>query len=295
MKKVVLIIALLSASYIFFRLYQPHEVVIPFETSKGMTGGISAITVENITKDNVVIFLVTAGGTNPIEYKDISNQLNAKRIHIIGHSNLDTGLNFIVHTIKRVMSAVDSFYLFHDQFSQPFIRHGSQIFWETHDEAYKSAIKYFLTDGALNGDEDFVYIGHSHGSSIVAIEYLSKLTKKSPSIVYITPCFNPNSTPASNFETLLIKAELDTDECSIAPYNYKFINGDAEAIEITGMDHYSFISRSLFHQGSSFLELRESLMNFFPNNNELHTEQISNEINSFITKSKINVLKRDPP
>ena len=129
----------------------------------------------------------------------------------------------MVRFFDKILSKVDNIYMFHDQFSHPRIVWGSDLFWALHEEYWNTAILDFIEKNKIDRNDHFIFIGHSHGSSLKVGEFIEKLTNKKPGIVYITPCFNPKDINSNRYKTLIITGSKDEDGCSIDPYNLRKI------------------------------------------------------------------------
>lgn len=262
-----------AALYNVIMNYQFSRTEVDFEHSSGLFGKSVITSVVNEGQPSGTLVLISAGGASPKDYYKFAKMLNIASVHIIGHQNLDTSTSVQSRILQKILRKIDNIYILHDQFSSPHIAWGTDIFWDLHDTLYKAAIDHILTSNHSN--ENFVFIGHSHGASVRVLDHVFAQTKVLPRAIFIMPCFDPRFMDLQQFDTLIIKGEKDEDSCS-----NQFQS--SEATVIPNLTHYSFLDRGFLHANAGYSKHGINFSSLFPKNNPDHAQAVALKVNEFL-------------
>ena len=209
----------------------------------GLSGRIKTIEINNKIKDsNLHAFIMHAGGADSSDYIEIVKDLKLKSATIIDHNNLDPYENLFIIKLKRLINLIVKLYPFHDSFNNPELVEGSSLFWDMHEYYLKKSVENYFNTNTNSRGNNFIFIGHSHGSSLFAEDYIRNYTNNEVYIVYIAPCFNPKEKSKKlKSSVLIISGDKDQDGCATKTYNLDLIKSDYEFKSIKGMSHFSFL------------------------------------------------------
>ena len=240
---------------------------IPFENKElGLIGKVKVIDVKNKNiKNGLHGFIMHAGGAKASDYIKIAKKLDIESVRLIDHNNLEpviNKLNYPKRIYRKLFKLAKKSHLLDYAHNHPTLLHGylgSSLFWKTHNEYIRVAIEDYNKNLKSKINSRYIFIGHSHGSSLKAGDYISKISINVPIKVFLMPCLDPDE-KSNKYKLLTISAENDNDPCAIDPYNKDLIGGKFTH-QLKDADHYSFLSKKKDQQKVI------SLINEFINNN----------------------------
>ena len=214
----------------------------------GLVGKVKVIDVKNKNiKNGLHGFIMHAGGAKASDYIKMAKKLDIESLRLIDHNNLEPQINKINYPkriYRKIFKLANKRHLIDYAHNQPTLLHGSyggSLFWKTHNEYIRIAIEDYNKNLKSKSQSRYIFIGHSHGSSLKAGDYLSKISISEPIKVFLMPCLDPDE-KSNKYKLLTISAQNDNDSCAIAPYNKDLIGGQFTH-KLKDADHYSFLSK----------------------------------------------------
>ena len=259
----------------------------------GLRGKIRVLNItNNETNNGIHAFLMHAGGAEVSNYIKFIKLLNVQSASLVAHGNLekDYGDDFFSKIYRKFFKIIKKEHLATFLHKGPSVIHphahyqdgeddkfdfkvgGDSLFWKMHDHYIKVAVDDFFADKKNNKIiNKVIFIGHSHGASLKAGDFIKKHTQNNPIKVFLMPCLNP-SYESDKYKILFITASKENDGCAKKIYN-KTLTNKYKSHEIEGATHYSFLRKATGNsiRGHKF--------------NRVHEKKIVNLINTFIKDS----------
>ena len=112
-----------------------------------------------------------------------------------------------------------------------------------HDFYLSRTIDHYFTANNNLTNQNYIFIGHSHGASLKASNYINSYTSNNTYMIYINPCFRPDLIKEKiKSYILIISGEKDKEGCF---YNLKenldLITNEFQINMVKGLKHFSFL------------------------------------------------------
>ena len=219
--------------------------LIPFENKDlGLVGKVKVIDVKNKNiKNGLHGFIMHAGGAKASDYIKFAKKLDIENVRLIDHNNLEPTTNkknYPKRIYRKIFKLANKTLLIDHSHNQPTLFRGSPLFWEAHNKYISVAIEDYNKHLKKKNQSRYIFIGHSHGASFRAGDYISEISTNEPIKVFLMPCLDPDK-KSNKYKILTIIAENDNDQCAIDSYNKDLIAGRF-TYELKNADHFSFLS-----------------------------------------------------
>ena len=213
----------------------------------GFQGKVKVIDVKNReVKNGLHGFIMHAGGAKASDYINFAKKLDIESVRLIDHNNLEqtkNKYNYPKRIYRKIFKLANKRHLINYYHKHPTLLHGyygGNLFWQLHNEYIRLALEDYHKEDKNKLKNRYIFIGHSHGSSLKAGDYMSKYSTRKPIKVFLMPCLDPNY-KSDKYKLLTISALNDTDECAIDPYNIELIGGQYTH-QLKEANHFSFLS-----------------------------------------------------